>query len=132
MKTISKTEQLILAQAALGTRIRILRMERRLTQVALASLCQLHPCFLSDLERGKKNPSLKTLLAIAKAFRISLSLLFTDLPVADPLRHTEGGHADLTATEAIHTALIHLSLPQDCSPATMNDSAGGGLTIQEG
>ena len=62
----------------LGQRIRAARDIRGLTQEELAARAKLNNSFLSQLERGLKAPSLKTLDAIAKALEVPISQLFAD------------------------------------------------------
>ena len=56
---------------AFGGAIRALRKERRLTQEQLAEMCKRHPVYISEIERGKKNPSLDTILRISKALNVT-------------------------------------------------------------
>lgn len=58
---------------ACGHAIRILRNERGLSQEALGMQANLHRTYISQLERGLKSPSLKTLQKIAAILNISLS-----------------------------------------------------------
>lgn len=51
-----------------GTVIKKLRLQRGLSQERLASLSDLERTFISMLERGIKQPSLKTICALARAF----------------------------------------------------------------
>jgi len=57
----------------LGNRIRALRRERHLTQVELAEMLGIDRSYLSEIETGKKDPSLRILKAIADGFQLSLS-----------------------------------------------------------
>ena len=52
---------------AAGDRIRQLRENKGLTQKALADRADVSVPFLSDLERGKRNPSGRVLLRLARA-----------------------------------------------------------------
>jgi transcriptional regulator with XRE-family HTH domain len=61
--------------AALGTALRELREERDLTQQQLAKKAGVAPTFLSDVERGTRNPSWSTILSIAKALKVKPSEL---------------------------------------------------------
>jgi transcriptional regulator with XRE-family HTH domain len=56
---------------AFGATVRALRKERGLTQEALAELCKRHPVYISELERGIKNPSLDSILRLCRALRIA-------------------------------------------------------------
>ena len=48
-----------------------IRGERGLTQEKLAELCGLSQQYLSDLERGKRNPTIVTIYEIAQAMGVS-------------------------------------------------------------
>ena len=52
-----------------GRRLRELRLERDLTQDALAQIVVTSKPFISDMERGVKVPSLTMILRLAEALR---------------------------------------------------------------
>ncbi len=58
-----------------GERIRELRIERDLSQEKFALLAGLDRTYLSSLEKGKRNVSLKNIKKIADAFDLSISEL---------------------------------------------------------
>lgn len=60
----------------LGMRIKFLRKERKWSQEDLALEADVNKNYISDLENGRRNPSLEILEKIAVAFNISLSELF--------------------------------------------------------
>ena len=60
----------------LGQRIRRLRDAKGLTQSELAACAGLSPKHLGELERGRGNPSLKSLQSLADALGLSLGELF--------------------------------------------------------
>lgn len=60
----------------LGMRIKYLRSLKHWSQEDLALEADINKNYLSDLERGQRNPTVKILEKIAKAFNISLSELF--------------------------------------------------------
>ena len=60
----------------LGMRIKYLRSLKRWSQEDLALEANVNKNYISDLERGERNPTVKILERIAKAFNISLSELF--------------------------------------------------------
>lgn len=60
----------------LGMRIKFLRKERKWSQEDLALESDVNKNYISDLENGRRNPSLEILEKIAIAFNISLSELF--------------------------------------------------------
>lgn len=55
-----------------GRGLRELRLERNLTQDALAQIVATSKPFISDMERGVKVPSLTMILRLAKALDCSL------------------------------------------------------------
>jgi transcriptional regulator with XRE-family HTH domain len=64
------------AQEQLGMRIKYLRQNRRWSQEDLALNANVNKNYISDLENGRRNPSLEILEKIAVAFGISLAELF--------------------------------------------------------
>ena len=64
------------AQEQLGMRIRFLRQQLRWSQEDLALNANVNKNYISDLENGRRNPSLDILERIAVAFGISLAELF--------------------------------------------------------
>ncbi len=63
--------------ALIGKRIRILRLERGLTQGDIEAATGVSRSHLSKIESGKvANPGLDTLEKIAKALKVSISFLF--------------------------------------------------------
>jgi transcriptional regulator with XRE-family HTH domain len=58
-----------------GGRVRERRQAIRLTQEALAGKCGLDRTYISGIERGKRNVSLRNIEIIAKAFDVSISEL---------------------------------------------------------
>lgn len=64
------------ANYELGKRIQYLRSNRKMSQEYLALECEINKNYLSDLERGCRNPTVKVLAKIARGLGISLSELF--------------------------------------------------------
>lgn len=64
------------AQEQLGMRIKFLRNQRKWSQEDLAFEANVNKNYISDLENGRRNPSLDILERIAVAFSISLADLF--------------------------------------------------------
>lgn len=58
-----------------GQNIARLRRQRVLTQDALAQVTGLKQTYLSELENGKRNPTLGTLSRIAEALRVDIAEL---------------------------------------------------------
>ena len=63
-------------KTALGEAIRIERSARRMSQVELAKKSGLHRTYISDLERGGRNPTVQCLEKISRALEIPISKLF--------------------------------------------------------
>ncbi len=60
----------------IGSRIRGFRKAKGLTQEKLAELANLHPTFVSEIENGKANYSISSLLSISSALKVSPTELF--------------------------------------------------------
>ena len=60
----------------LGMRIRYLREQKKMTLEDLSFESNVNKNYLSDLERGNRNPTVKILERIALALEISLETLF--------------------------------------------------------
>ena len=58
-----------------GQRVRKVRLERELSQEALAAKADIDRAFLSGIERGVENPTLFTIQAIADALEIRVGNL---------------------------------------------------------
>jgi transcriptional regulator with XRE-family HTH domain len=58
-----------------GDRIRMLRLERGWTQVEMADFLAMDRSYLSEIETGKKDPSLTMLKTIADGLSITMSRL---------------------------------------------------------
>jgi transcriptional regulator with XRE-family HTH domain len=61
------------SNADLGRAVRRLRRARRLTIDDLAHLADMHPTYLSGIERGIRNPTWSKLIALAQALEHSIS-----------------------------------------------------------
>ena len=59
-----------------GRRIRLLREIKGISQEGLAEHSGLHRTYISAVERGLRNPSLKSLGRMAKALGMDISQLF--------------------------------------------------------
>lgn len=67
---------LIDAKRQLGMRIAYLRKTHKWSQEELSFRSKINKNYLSDLENGKRNPSLEVLERLASAFEITLEELF--------------------------------------------------------
>lgn len=55
------------------------RSEKQISQETLATLSGLDRTYISLLERGKRNPTLKTIFKLAEALEVSPSVLVREL-----------------------------------------------------
>ena len=62
----------------LAKRIRELRQAKRWTQEECADQAEMATAYLSGLERGVRNPTVKVLARLAHAFHVPISTLFED------------------------------------------------------
>ena len=60
----------------LGMRIRYLRKQKGMSQLDLSLEAEVNKNYISDLERGSRNPSILLLEKICKALDIDLATLF--------------------------------------------------------
>ena len=58
-------------EQAFATVLKRERLRKALTQEQLASACSCHTTYISLMERGKKNPSLKILFCLSQALELS-------------------------------------------------------------
>ena len=73
MKDVRNREPIL---AQVGKRIRNLREDRGLSQEVLAEKSTLHRTYIGGVERGLRNPSLKSLQRIAKGLGVGVVDLF--------------------------------------------------------
>jgi transcriptional regulator with XRE-family HTH domain len=59
----------------IGKRIQYLRNQKGISQLDLSLEAGVNRNYLSDLERGERNPTLKVLVKIAEALGVDLSTL---------------------------------------------------------
>lgn len=59
-----------------GLAVKQRRLELGISQEELSFRAGLHRTYISDIERGSRNPSLKNIDKLAKALEISISALF--------------------------------------------------------
>jgi transcriptional regulator with XRE-family HTH domain len=64
------------ALSRLGKRVRALRLERKLTQEAAAEIAKLDEKHWQDIEGARTNPTVATLVGIARALKVTISELF--------------------------------------------------------
>lgn len=59
-----------------GNRVRKIRLEKKLSQYSLGAICNLDRNFIGMIERGQKNPSLKSIEKIADGLEVSIMDFF--------------------------------------------------------
>ena len=64
------------AQQLFGLRVKQLRLSKNISQEELGALSNLDRTYISGIERGKRNVSLKNILQIASALGVSALELF--------------------------------------------------------
>jgi transcriptional regulator with XRE-family HTH domain len=62
-----------------GRTVRRLRIQRHLSQEQLAEAARISRNYISDIERGRRNPSLMAVLAVARALDVTVTTLLEDL-----------------------------------------------------
>jgi transcriptional regulator with XRE-family HTH domain len=62
-----------------GLNLKTLRLEKGLSQEKLAELSELHRTYISSIELGKRNVSLKNIEAISKALGVPIENFFVDI-----------------------------------------------------
>jgi transcriptional regulator with XRE-family HTH domain len=60
---------------AFGESVRSQRAAKKITQEKLAERAELDPTYISGIERGVRNPGIKNVVRIAKAFGITTAEL---------------------------------------------------------
>ena len=63
----------------IGQRIRYYRKKNHLTQEQLAELCNFHPTYIGQLERGEKNATLESIYKVSQSLNLPLSQLFENI-----------------------------------------------------
>ena len=62
--------------SSIGLKIKQLRLEKKLSQRGLANLCDMSNTYLSDIETGRTNPSLKTLQKQGESLEVNIRDFF--------------------------------------------------------
>lgn len=64
-------------QTRVGQQIKVLRLKKKLSQAGLAKLAGTHRTHIQDIEGGRKNWTIATLVAISQALDKKLDIKFT-------------------------------------------------------
>jgi DNA-binding XRE family transcriptional regulator len=63
-----------------GKQLRLLRLEKGVSQEKLAEMADLHRNYVGVLERGGQNPSLDAICKLASALKVKAGELLVNLP----------------------------------------------------
>lgn len=61
--------------AKFGKRVKVLRLEKNMSQGGLAKKLNVHPTYISKIERGEQNMSLEGMEKLAKALEVPIEKL---------------------------------------------------------
>lgn len=61
-----------------GLTVRLLRYQAELSQEQLAERAQMHPTYVSSIERGQRSPGLEKIINLAKGLGVSPKDLMPD------------------------------------------------------
>jgi transcriptional regulator with XRE-family HTH domain len=86
----------------LGHRLRALRLDQREKLAETAGRAGISPQYLSEVERGRKEPSSEMIAALAGALRITLTELTEQ--VASDLREQQGTATELRRRQGTATS----------------------------
>lgn len=73
-----------------GRRIAYLRQQRGWSQEALGFECHISKNYISDLESGRRNPTLKIIGKLAQAFDLDLAMLLKGVDIESPFPKNKG------------------------------------------
>jgi transcriptional regulator with XRE-family HTH domain len=86
---------------SIGVTILKRRTALDLSQEELAEKARLHRTYISDLERGRRNPSVLTLFRVSQGLGLSLPDLLADVEPASAPGPAQGGDLTEDMTEAM-------------------------------
>jgi molybdate-binding protein/transcriptional regulator with XRE-family HTH domain len=123
------------AAGSTGTRLRLERQTRGLSQQQLASMAGVSRQAVSAFELGGSDPSLRVALALAQALGLSVEDLFGLGEPAEPVAATGiaplGGAAERVSLAAVGERFVALPLRGDAG-ASLGFLPAGGLTVAQG
>lgn len=71
------------AQQLFATNMRRIRREKQLTQEKVAEAAELHPNYVSSVERGERNISIRNIERIAVALGVGMEALVAAAPTEE-------------------------------------------------
>jgi transcriptional regulator with XRE-family HTH domain len=87
-------------QARFGRAVKRVRVQHGLTQEQVSAAPGLHPTYISDIERGARNPSWEAITKLAHGIGVptaDIAAQFDDGQDAADSSHDDGGAATLSA-----------------------------------
>jgi transcriptional regulator with XRE-family HTH domain len=105
----------------LGAQLRRLRLDRQMTQEALAELASLNYKYIGRVELGKADPGADVLVRLARALRVPVGALFETITPSDGApAWPPGGEAEdvTTALQALTAAVDRLLSPKARPPGS--------------
>ncbi len=97
------TMKIIDSQKLFGTSVKVSRNLLGISQETLAERAELHRTYISDLERGARNPSLKTIIRLAHALEVTIAALF---PVELEYWKAKGAHLESLQSNFVDILLV--------------------------
>jgi transcriptional regulator with XRE-family HTH domain len=109
----------------LAANLRRLRIARRVSMSELARATGMSKATLSSIERGRSNPTVETLAALAAALRVSLSELLEEPPLGE-IRVVRAGGLDRVeqAGVALSERVWEPHQVEEAEPASAGSRAG--------
>ena len=98
----------------MGLRIRDARLQLGMMLEEFAAMLELTPGYLANIERGKRSPSLNTLVEMAERMEVSIDYL-----VRGVQEEENGRNLVLRSDEELNSAYM------DALEALLNEAAGG-------
>ena len=97
---------------SIGTKLRSLRTQKRLTLSRLATETRLSTALLSKLETGRMIPTLPTLATISRVYGVSMGYFFSE-PTKHTLSITRKGHLQSDARGLEQIKITPLNAPAE-------------------
>lgn len=72
------------AQMLFAANMRRIRLSKTMTQEMVAEYAELHPNYISSVERGERNISIRNIAKIARALSVTMPELLTEPPPGLP------------------------------------------------
>jgi transcriptional regulator with XRE-family HTH domain len=77
-----------------GETVRAVRESLGISQEELAARCKLHRTYVAGVERGIRNPSLKSIKKVAEGLGLTLAALFDNVGTKSSKRGTSAGRKE--------------------------------------